>query len=58
MAVKVYGGAEWHEYASGLALEVRDGHLFVLDTTSTVMEPQHQIAVYVPGKWERVEITR
>jgi hypothetical protein len=56
MAVKVYDGAETHEYVNGKALEVRDGHLFVLDTT--IMEPQHQIAVYVPGKWERAEITK
>ena len=58
MSVKVYDGVEWYEYANGLALEVREGHLFVLDTTSTVMERQHQIAVYVPGKWERAEITK
>jgi hypothetical protein len=58
MSVKVYDGVEWNEYANGRALEVREGHLFVLDTTSTVMEPQHQIAVYVPGKWERAEITK
>jgi len=60
MAVKVYETTtpETHEHADGAGLDVRDGHLIVIRGTSTVTEPQHRIAIYAPGKWERAEITK
>lgn len=55
MAVKVYD-TETYEYADAAGLEVRDGHLFVVDGKGS--GPTHSLAVYPPGKWERAEIAK
>ncbi len=60
MAVKVYapGASATYEHADGTGLNVSDGHLIVVNNISRTPEPQHQIAIYAPGTWERAEILK
>jgi hypothetical protein len=53
---RIHGSEGVCPRADGTGLNVSDGHLIVVNNISRTPEPQHQIAIYAPGTWERAEI--